>query len=41
MPTVDSLRARVRRFHDLYCELAMEAHIPKAEEADLLLFLEH
>ena len=40
MITVDSLRARVRRLHELYCELAKETHIPKVEEADPLLFLE-
>jgi hypothetical protein len=40
MLTFDALRARVRRLHELYCELAKETHIPKAEEADPLLFLE-
>ena len=40
MITVDSLRACVRRFHDLYCELATETHIPKAEDNAPLHFVE-
>ena len=40
MLTVDSLRARVRRFHDLYCGLARETAIPHVEDNDPLLFTE-
>jgi hypothetical protein len=40
MLTVDSLRARVRRFHDLYRGLARETAIPHAEDNDQLLFTE-
>jgi hypothetical protein len=40
MLTVDSLRARVRRFHDLYRGLARETAIPHVEDNDPLLFME-
>jgi len=40
MLTVDSLRACVRRFHDLYRELARETAIPHAEDNDPLMFME-
>jgi hypothetical protein len=40
MITVDSLHTRVRRFHDLYRELAPETAIPHAEDNDPLHFVE-
>jgi hypothetical protein len=40
MLTVDSLRAGVRRFHDLYRELAPETAIPHADDNDPLHFME-
>jgi hypothetical protein len=40
MLTVDGLRARVGRFHDLYRGLARETAIPLVEDNDPLLFME-
>jgi hypothetical protein len=40
MVTIDSIRARVRRFHDLYRELAPETAIPHTEDNDPLHFVE-